>query len=125
MLKILEQNYEITVDWEGTKLSGIYLAWNYDEHHAKRTCRISMNGYIDKFLIKYGHLRPSKSQLSLHKHREVTYGAKEQLALEEDKSPPLNKESIKRIQVIVGSLLYYARALDPNRPPPPNTQTKQ
>ena len=65
ILRILEQNYEITYDWEGKKFSGIYLAWNYGEQHAKRTCRISMNGYIDKVLMKYGKSRPSKAQISL------------------------------------------------------------
>ena len=30
LLKILEQNYEITTDWEGKKFAGIYLACNYD-----------------------------------------------------------------------------------------------
>ena len=71
-----------------------------------------MNGYIEKLLMKYGHSRPSKAHLSLHKHCEVTYGPKEQLIPEEDKSPPLNKEGTKRIQGIVGALLYYARAVD-------------
>ena len=42
----------------------------------------------------------------------VTYGPKEQLIPEEDKSPPLNKDGTKRIQGIVGALLYYARAVD-------------
>ena len=91
LLKILEQNYEITADWEGGNFSGIDLAWDYDDQHAKRTCRISMNGYIDKLIMKYGHPRPSKEQLSPHKQRGVTYGAKEELTPEEYKSPPLNK----------------------------------
>ena len=55
LLKILEQHYEITADWEGGKFAGIDLAWNYDEQQAKRTCRMSINGYIDKLLMKYGH----------------------------------------------------------------------
>ena len=41
----------------------------------------------------------------------MTYGAKEQLTPEEDKIPPLDNEGNKRIQVIVGSLLYYAIAV--------------
>ena len=82
LLKILEQNYEITADWEGKKFAGIVLAWNYDEQHSKRTCRIYMNGYIYKFLMKYGHPRPSKLQISPHKHNEVKYGSKEQLTPE-------------------------------------------
>ena len=82
LLKILEQNYEITVNWEGKKSAGIYPAWNYDEQHAKITCRIYTNDYIDKFLMKCGNSQPNKSQLSPHTHWEVTYGAKEQLTPE-------------------------------------------
>ena len=73
LLKVLEQNYEITDDWDGKKSSGIKLVWNYDEQHAKRTCRISMYRYIKKFIMKYGHSKPSKAQLSPNKHRDVKY----------------------------------------------------
>ena len=64
-----------------------------------------MNGYIDKFLIKYGHPRPLKPQLSPHKHREVTYGAKEQLTPEKYTSLALDNEGTKHIQGIVGALV--------------------
>ena len=70
-----------------------------------------MNGYIEKVLLKYGHPLPSKAQLSPHKHREVIYGAKEQLTPEDDKSPPLENQGTKRIQSIVGVFLYYGRAV--------------
>ena len=55
LLKTLEQNYEITTDWEGTKFAGIDLAWDCNVRHANRTCRISMDGYITRVLLKYGH----------------------------------------------------------------------
>ena len=63
-------------------------------------------------LLRYGQPRPRKSQLSPHKHREVIYGAKEQLTHEDYTSPPLDNQSTKRIQGIVGSLLYYGIAVD-------------
>ena len=81
------------------------MAWDYYEQHANRICRISMNLYIDKLIMKYGHSRTCKSQISPHKHREVTYGAKEQPTPEEDKIPPLDKEDTKCIHGIVGELL--------------------
>ena len=46
-----------------------------------------MNGYIEKVLLKYGHPRPIKAQLSPHKNREAIYGAKEKLTHEDDTSP--------------------------------------
>ena len=112
LLKTLEQNYEITTDWEGGKLAGIDLAWDYTARHANRTCCISMDGYISKVLLKYGHPIPKKPQLSPHKHREVIYGAKEQITLEYDTTPPLYSQGTKRVQGIVSAFLYYARAVD-------------
>ena len=53
-----------------------------------------------------------KPQLSPHKHREIQYGAKIQTAIDVDTSPPLDTKGIKRVQQIVGALLYYARAVD-------------
>ena len=112
LLKTLEVDYEITTDWEGTKFSGIDLNWSYHSRHANCTCHISMKGCIAKVLFKYGHPIPKKPQLSPHKHREVIYGAKEQLAPEDDTSPPLDRQVTKRVQGIVSTLLYYESAVD-------------
>ena len=108
LLKTLEHNYEITTDWEGPKFSGIDLASDYNVRHANRIFRISMDGYITRVILKYGNPCPSKPQLSPHKHREVIYGAKEQLNPEDDPSLPLDNQGTKRVQGIVGAPLYYA-----------------
>ena len=71
-----------------------------------------MKGYIAKVLLKYGHPIPKKPQLSPHKHQEISYGAKEQLAPEDDTSPSLDSQGTKGVQGIVSALLYYARAVD-------------
>ena len=71
-----------------------------------------MKGYITKVLLKYGQPISKKPQLSPHKHREVIYGAKEQLAPEDDTTLPLDSLITKRVQGIVGALFYYARSLD-------------
>ena len=71
-----------------------------------------MKCYIDKVLLKYNHPFPKKPQLSPHKHREISYGNKEQLVPEEDTSPPLDSQGTKRVQGIFGALLYHARAVD-------------
>ena len=68
-----------------------------------------MESYIANLLLKYGHKSPAKPQLSLHRHREINYGSKEQLVAEEDTSPKFNNEGIKCVQAIVGALLYYAQ----------------
>ena len=112
LIKILEQHYEIISNWEGKIFSGIELELNYTEQHYRRTCRISMNGYIAKFLIKYVHPLPHNPQLSPHKHHEVTFGTKEQLTPERYMSPALDNQGTKCIQSIVGALLYDAKAVD-------------
>ena len=111
ILKTLKQNYKITTDWEGTKFARIDLAWDHNSRHTNRTCHISMYGYITRVILKYGHPRTSKPQLSSHKHREVICGAKEQLTLEDDTTPPLYSQGTKRFQGIVVALLYYARSV--------------
>ena len=42
----------------------------------------------------------------------INYGAKQQFANWTDASPKLDDTGIKRIQAIVGALLYYGRAID-------------
>ena len=71
-----------------------------------------MNGYITNLILKFGHKSPTKPQLSPHRYRDIVYGSKHQLAAEEDTSPKLTNAGIKRVQTIVGALLYYARLVN-------------
>ena len=103
--KVIEYHYTLTMDWQGKKFSGIELNWNYNSTHTKRTYILSMDGYIDKLLIKYNHTIPTNTQLSPHHHREIVYGAKEQLTQEEDTTPVLDAAGIKRVQAIAGAQL--------------------
>ena len=71
-----------------------------------------MEGYIVDVLLKYNHPQPHKLQHAPHTHRPIIYGAAAQLLPDKDTSPPLMDKGIKHIQGIIGSLLYYARAVD-------------
>ena len=71
-----------------------------------------MKNYIEELLLKYNHPKPRKPQHLPHAHREIVYGAKEQFLPESDSSPLLDAKGIKQVQGIIGSLLYYARAVD-------------
>ena len=110
--QVLKKHYDITEDLDGKKFAGIDLEWNYAAKHADRTCRLSMLGYITKLLLKYGHPAPKKPQHAPFKAREINYGAKQQLSAPVDSSPALDHAGVRRIQAIVGALLYYARAVD-------------
>ena len=112
LLGVLNQHYEMSEDWEGKKFAGIDLEWNYAARHSERTCRLSMVNYICDLLFREGHKAPAKPQLSPHKHREIVYGAKQQFSQAADDSAKLDAAGIKRVQRIVGAILYYARAVD-------------
>jgi hypothetical protein len=71
-----------------------------------------MPGYLNKVFLKFKHVAPSKKQNSPHPHAIPQYGAKTQYAESQDKSTLLNKEDIKHVQAIIGTLLYYAHAVN-------------
>jgi hypothetical protein len=104
----LLQHYEITTDWEGTVYSGVTLDWDFK----KRTCDISMPGYITNVLNKFQHDAPRTPQHIPSKYITPVYGAKMQFATQ-DNSPPLAAKQCTEIQKITGSVLYYSRALNP------------
>jgi hypothetical protein len=58
------------------------------------------------------HPMPTKRQLSPHKHCKIIFGQTTLLTHVDPYSPPLSTEGVKRIQGIIGALLYYARAVD-------------
>lgn len=105
---ILRQHYQIKIDWSATLFSGITIKWDY----VKRTADLSMPGYITKMLAEFNHPTPKRPQHSPHPHNPITYGAKTQFAPLPESAPPLNPPAVQRIQRIVGTLLYYARAVD-------------
>ena len=64
-----------------------------------------MEGYIKSVLKKYEHPLPSKPQHALHKHCEITYGAKLQLIPNTKTYPALDIAGIQRVQGIVGAIV--------------------
>jgi hypothetical protein len=108
LLAALRDLYTVTVDWEGTKYLGLTLQWDYDA----RTVDVSMPGYINEALHRFQHPTPSSPEDSPHAWLAPTYGAPVQLAPLADASPKLDKDGILRLQQVIGTLLYYARAVD-------------
>jgi hypothetical protein len=108
LISTLEKYYKVSTDWTGARYCGLTLAWDYD----KRTCDVSMPGYIERALQRFQHPLPSKSEPSPHDCEPIHYGAKKQYAVPPDTSPALDASDTKRIQEVLGTLLYYARAVD-------------
>ena len=66
-----------------------------------------------KQMTKYGHVAPLKPQHYLYLPNPIKYGKDNQAPSPLDDSPLLDAAGKKRVQQIVGSFLYYARAVDP------------
>ena len=72
-----------------------------------------MPGYIDRALKRFNHPHPKKPQDNPFKYITPEYGTKIQYTPDEDTSAALDKKEKKRVQEVLGTLLYYARAVDP------------
>ena len=108
LIEALKKDYMITIDWGVTKYIGLTIDWDYD----KGQVHVHMPGYLDKVFLKFKHVAPSKKQNSPHTHTIPQYGAKTQYAESQHESPLLNKEDTKHVQAVLGTLLYYACAVD-------------
>ena len=107
LLNSLRKHYTISVDWAGTDYCGLSIKWNY----AKKYVDISMPGYIASTLERLQHSKPIRPQHAPHQWTQPAYGQKLQLA-PIDETPKLDKTGTHFFQSCVGSLLYYARAVD-------------
>jgi hypothetical protein len=113
--------YELTTDWTETVYSGMTLKWDYKH----RTCDISMPGYVSNVLSKFQHDAPKHPQHTPSRYVLPVYGAKTQYATT-DETPPLTAQQCLTTQKFTGSVLYYARAVDPTVLMPLNeTATEQ
>ncbi len=106
---LCKETYGIVDDWTGVIYCGITLKWNYKKHHVDLTMPVC----VKKQLTKYSHIGPLKPQHCPYEPNPIKYGKDNQAPSPLDKSPCLNKAQKKCIQQIVGSFLYYARAVDP------------
>jgi hypothetical protein len=84
------------------------LEWDYN----KRICNMSMPGYVSNVLSKFQHDSPKHPQHTPLRYVTPVYGAKSRYATT-DETPPLSAQLIITIQKVAGSVLYYARAVDP------------
>jgi hypothetical protein len=108
LLNLLKKYHGVQCNMAGDKLAGIAMRWDYP----RKRCQLSMPGYIDNSLIKFKHPCPCKTHFSPYKCLPISYGAKTQLTPESDTSELLDDSCKHRIHEIVGSLLYYAHAVD-------------
>ena len=118
LLNALQTEYIISIDWKGSHFCGLQLTWDYPNKHVD----ISMPNYISNLLKKLNY-DPKLPQYSPHPVAPFTIPTigQRQYAITPDTSPHLNKEDTTKVQSIIGSLLYYARGIDPTILPALNT----
>jgi hypothetical protein len=56
---------------------------------------------------------PTRPELAPHTWNPPVYGAKTQYVEDENNSPGLSAKDVNKLQQLTGTLLYYARAVDP------------
>ena len=107
LLQALKTKYTITTDLTCRLYCVISLNWNYDKNYVN----LSMPGYVQSTLHKFQHHPPRRRYYATYPWIKPTYGQKQQF-LDTIQSPPLYKTETTRIQAIIGTFLYYARAID-------------
>ena len=121
LISVLKQDYEIDMDWEGTRYLGLTLDWDY----TKREVHLSMPGYIENALVRFGHELPVKPQMQPYPHTIPTYGAKIQYAKAADTSPPVTDRPLEYCSTTAApSILQSSRDsahLWQHKPPPQHT----
>jgi hypothetical protein len=88
--------------------SGMTLKWDYKN----RTYDISMPGYVSNVLSKFQHDDHKHPQHTPSRNVMPFYCAKTQYATK-DETTPLTAKQCLTIKKVTGSVLYYARAVDP------------
>ena len=69
LIKVLEEHYDLSKDWHGTKYCGLSLDWDYK----KREIHLSMPGYVEKAFARFKHSKARKVQDQPHKHAIPLY----------------------------------------------------
>jgi hypothetical protein len=108
LIASVKTTYTLTEDWSGDLYCGVKLNWDY----INRTVDISMPRYIMIKLQEYEHVMPARPQHCPYSPKPKQFGSKAQRPLPEDTSPLLDEKKKQRVRQIVGSILYYARAVD-------------
>jgi hypothetical protein len=107
-LATLRRLYTIKVDHQGLKYLGLDIAINRNQRHVT----LSMPGYIAKLLKR---VRPNgiKGANTPSTYSPPNYKNSRSQTATVDTSPMASPSQQHELQVVVGTLLYYARTVDP------------
>jgi hypothetical protein len=98
LAEVLKSKYIVKEDWTGRS----YVGFQIDRDEGDGTITISMPGYIDDAIKRF----------NISTSERVTNPAAAEDLSDPDLSTPATDAQRKRVQEIIGVLLYYARAID-------------
>jgi hypothetical protein len=109
LMESIKKNNEISSDWTGSAYCVLKSDWNYNNEAVD----LSVPGNIKAALHNYHHPAPARSEHEPRTWNPPIYGAKTQYIEEAEESPALKPKYVNRLQKLVGTLLYYKRAVEP------------
>ena len=71
-----------------------------------------MPGYVQKMLVRFKHNMPKRAQFAPYQAQPRRFGKDSDKPIPEDESPKLDDERKKVVQQVIGTRLFYARAVD-------------
>ncbi len=108
LYRVLNDHYEASTDWDGNLYCGVTLKWDYQA----RTVDLFMPGYMAAALHKFQHTPPGQPCHAPSSYNKPLYGVKVQLTDPIDTTPSLTEPQTQRLQQVVSTFLFYARAVD-------------
>jgi len=107
LMEVLGHKYKYTVDWTGSKYLGMSVVHDKDKHEIT----LSMPGYVQAALKRFQVSRNSKPTHSPAPFEPPLYGRHVQYPSIDDSAAASPTETTY-IQEVIGTFLYYARAVD-------------
>jgi hypothetical protein len=108
LLVVLQRYHQVKTNVADNKIAGLNVQWDFPSEQV----RIDMKSYVNDLLLSLNWRMPKKSQFLPFTATPILCGQKKQYTPDKDTSAPLSPERIKRVQKIIGSLMYYARVVD-------------
>ena len=108
LVAALKGKCKISKDWTVSLYCSIDLEWDY----MACTLDIGMSGYIKTQIQQYKHSKPTHPQHSPHPVAPRRYAKSAQHPSPTYETPTAGPDGILRVQQVVVSILYYARAVD-------------
>lgn len=108
-LQTLQYKYKITTDMAGKNFCGMTFDWNYKDGFVD----VLMPNYVERSLARLQYKTTKHPQYSPHEYTPITRtkpGSQQYTTT--DNSPFVCQQDTKWVQSLVGTFLYYGRAID-------------